>query len=115
MGPRVIGLAAFQINFLIATFFASMVSSGAISGINYAWLIVMTPLGLFGMAISTAVFPRMAEQAAREEGALNETLWKSLRLILFLTIPASVALMILAKPLTAFLCVAARSMRRQLT
>ena len=103
MGPRVIGLAAFQINFLIATFFASTVATGAISAINYAWLIVMTPLGLFGMAISTAVFPRMAEQAAREEGELKETVWKSLRLILFLTIPASVALMILAKPLTAFL------------
>src|SRR5436190_3177230 len=103
MGPRVIGLAAFRINFLIATFFASIVSSGAISAINYAWLIVMTPLGLFGMAISTAVFPRMAEQAAREEDELNVTLWKSLRLILYLTIPASVGLMVLAKPLTAFL------------
>ncbi len=103
MGPRVIGLAAFQINFLIATFFASIVSSGAISAINYAWLIVMTPLGLFGMAISTAVFPRMAEQAAREEGELKDTLWTSLRLILFLSIPSSVGLMVLAKPLTAFL------------
>jgi putative peptidoglycan lipid II flippase len=103
MGPRVIGLAAFQINFLIATFFASIVSSGAISAINYAWLIVMTPLGLFGMAISTAVFPRMAEQAAREEGELHVTVWKALRLILYLTIPASVGLMVLAKPLTAFL------------
>ena len=65
MGPRIIGLAAYQFNFLIATFFASIVSSGAISAVNYAWLIVMTPLGIFGMAISTAAFPRMAEQAAR--------------------------------------------------
>lgn len=103
MAPRVIGLAAFQFNFLIATFFASIVSSGAISAVNYAWLIVMTPMGLFGMAISTAVFPRMAEQAAREEGDLRETVSKSLRLILYLTIPASVGLMILAKPLVAFL------------
>jgi putative peptidoglycan lipid II flippase len=103
MAPRVIGLAAFQFNFLIATFFASIVSSGAISAVNYAWLIVMTPMGLFGMAISTAVFPRMAEQAAREEGDLRETVSKSLRLILYLTIPASVGLMVLAKPLIAFL------------
>lgn len=103
MAPRVVGLAAFQFNFLIATFFASIVSSGAISAVNYAWLIVMTPLGLFGMAISTAVFPRMAEQAARQEGDLRATLSKSLRLILYLTIPASVGLMILAKPLIAFL------------
>jgi len=103
MGPRVIGLAAFQFNFLIATFFASTVRDGAISAVNYAWLIVMTPLGLFGMAISTAVFPRMAEQATRDERELQETLSRSLRLILYLTVPASVGLMILAKPMTAFL------------
>jgi putative peptidoglycan lipid II flippase len=103
MGPRVIGLAAFQLNFVVATFFASTLGSGAISAVNYAWLIVMTPLGLFGMAISTAVFPRMAEQAARDEGNLRETVSRALRLILYLTIPASVGLMILARPITAFL------------
>jgi putative peptidoglycan lipid II flippase len=103
MGPRVIGLAAFQLNFLIATFFASTLRQGAISAVNYAWLVVMTPMGLFGMAISTAVFPRMAEQAVRDEQELRETLSRSLRLILYLTIPASVGLMILAKPMTAFL------------
>lgn len=103
MGPRVIGLAAYHINFIVATFFASTVASGAISAVNYAWLMVMTPLGLFGMAISTAVFPRLAEQAARDEGDLPDTLSRALRLILYLTLPASVALMILAKPVTAFL------------
>jgi putative peptidoglycan lipid II flippase len=55
------------------------------------------------MAISTAVFPRLAEQAARDEGDLPDTLSRALRLILYLTLPASVALMILAKPMTAFL------------
>ncbi|MDP9237125.1 MAG: murein biosynthesis integral membrane protein MurJ [Chloroflexota bacterium] len=103
MGPRVIGLAAFQLNFLIATFFASTVRDGAISAVNYAWLLVMTPLGVFGMAISTAAFPRMAEQAALDNGELPDTLSRALRLILYLTIPASVGLMVLAKPITAFL------------
>lgn len=103
MGPRVIGLAAYHLNFVVATFFASTVASGAISAINYAWLIVMTPLGLFGMAISTAVFPRLAEQAAADDATLQDTLSRSLRLILYLTIPASVGLMVLAKPATSFL------------
>jgi putative peptidoglycan lipid II flippase len=100
MGPRVIGLAAFHLNFVVATFFASTLVTGSISAINYAWLIVMTPLGLFGMAISTAVFPRMAEQAARDDGEMPETLGQSLRMILFLTIPATAGLVVLAKPLT---------------
>jgi putative peptidoglycan lipid II flippase len=103
MLPRVIGLAAVQINFLVTIFFASQVSDEAISGINYAWLIIMTPLGLFGMAISTAVFPTLAEHAATESmDDLRRTLSLALRLILFLTLPASVGLMILGKPLVAF-------------
>lgn len=103
MGPRVVGLGAYHLNFIIATFFASTVGTGAISAVNYAWLVVMTPLGLFGMAISTAAFPRMAAQAARGEADLRDTVSSSLRLILYLTVPASVGLMILAAPLTAFL------------
>ncbi len=104
MLPRTLGLAAAQLNFLVTIFFASQISDEAISAVNYAWLIVMMPLGLFGMAISTAVFPTLAEQAATESmEALRRTLAMSLRLILFLTVPASVGLMILGKPLVTFL------------
>jgi putative peptidoglycan lipid II flippase len=103
MAPRVIGLAAFQLNLLITVFFASLVSDEAISAVNYAWLIMMTPLGLFGMAISTAVFPTMAEQAAGNLAQLRQTLEQSLRLILFLTIPSAIGLMILSRPLVVAL------------
>jgi putative peptidoglycan lipid II flippase len=103
MGPRVIGLAAYHLNFVIATFFASTAGEGAISAVNYAWLIVMTPLGLFGMAISTAVFPRLAEQAVNDEAELRRTLSRALRLILYLTVPATLGLMVVAAPLTALL------------
>lgn len=103
MGPRVVGLAAYHLNFVIATFFASTLGSGSISAVNYAWLVVMTPLALFGMAISTAVFPRMAEQATRDEAELRDTVGTSLRLILYLSIPASFGIVVLARPITAFL------------
>jgi len=102
MAPRVVGLAAFQFNLLITIFFASTVSDEAISAVNYAWLITLTPLALFGMAISTAVFPTMAEQAADNLRELRRTLERSLRLILFLTLPAAAALMVLSRPLVAF-------------
>ncbi len=103
MAPRVLGLAAFQFNLLITIFFASTVSDAAISAMNYAWLIMMTPLGLFGMAIGTAVFPTMAEQAVASLAGLRRTLEQSLRVTLFLTIPAAAGLMILSQPLVAFL------------
>ena len=104
MAPRVLGLAATQINFyFIGIFFASTLSSGAISALSFAWLIVMTPLGLIGMAISTAAFPTLAEQAATRDTALAPTLRGALRLIVFLSLPAGIALALLAKPVVVVL------------
>jgi putative peptidoglycan lipid II flippase len=104
MAPRVLGLAAAQINFyFIAIFFASQLESGAISALTFAWLIVMTPLGIIGMSISTAAFPTMADQAARDSNALADTLVRALRMILYLSLPAGVGLMLLAEPLVVVL------------
>ena len=90
MAPRVVGLAATQINFyFIAIYFASRLGEGAISAVSFAWLIVMTPLGVIGMAISTAAFPTLAEHAANDDERLAPTLRGTLRLILFLSLPAS--------------------------
>jgi putative peptidoglycan lipid II flippase len=104
MAPRVLGLAAAQINFyFVAIFFASRLESGAISAVNFAWLIVMTPLGVIGMSISTAAFPTLAEQAARGDRAFATTLASALRLILFLSVPICLALVILARPIVTVL------------
>jgi putative peptidoglycan lipid II flippase len=93
-------LAATQVNFyFIAIYFASRLGEGAISAVSFAWLIVMTPLGVIGMAISTAAFPTLAEHAANEDSRLAPTLRGTLRLILFLSLPAGAGLMLLAKPL----------------
>ena len=99
MGPRVVGLAASQVNFLAVIFFASFVSDEAISAMNYAFLMMMLPVGVIGMAISTAVFPTLAQHAAaRETQLLRDALTHALRTILLLAIPASVALILLAGP-----------------
>ncbi len=99
MGPRVLGLAAAQVNFLVIVFFASFVSDEAISAMNYAFLMMMLPVGVVGMAISTAVFPTLAAHAAAHEtAALRNAVSSALRVILFLAIPASVGLVLLAEP-----------------
>jgi putative peptidoglycan lipid II flippase len=99
MGPRVIGLAAAQINIIALIFFASFISDGAISVINYAFLIVMLPVGVIGMAISTAAFPTLARLAAAgEDSRLRATLTRGLRMILFLAVPAAAGLIVLAEP-----------------
>ena len=104
MGPRVIGLAAAQLNFFVATYFASRIGTAEISDLNYAWLLAQLPLAIFGMAISTAVFPRLADQAAGDElSDLTVTLGRAFRIIMFLTIPAAIGVALLRVPLTTVL------------
>ena len=104
MLPRMAGLAAAQANFIVATFFASQLGDETISALNYAWLLAMMPMALFGVSIATAVFPTMARQAATDSlDHLQSTLYSSLRYILFLIIPASVGLILLREPLVSLL------------
>ncbi|MCC7366019.1 MAG: murein biosynthesis integral membrane protein MurJ [Dehalococcoidia bacterium] len=104
MGPRVIGLAAAQFNFVITTYFASKLAEGVIADLTYAWLLAGLPLALFGMALSTAVFPRLAEHAADDDLAqLTATITRVLRVIMFLTIPSAIGLAMLREPVTTVL------------
>jgi len=104
MLPRMAGLAAAQANFIVATYFASQLGDETISALNYAWLLAMMPMALFGVSIATAVFPTMAEQAATDSfDHLQSTLYRSLRYILLLIIPASVGLILLREPLVSLL------------
>jgi putative peptidoglycan lipid II flippase len=100
MGPRVLGLAAVQINFLVNANLASRLIPGSLSAFNYAWLIMLLPQGIVAQGIATAVFPTLSAQSARGQiDALRSTLNAALRAILWLTLPASAGLLILRRPL----------------
>ena len=104
MGPRVLGLASVQINFLVTTALASKLAYYSIPALSYAWQVTLLPVGVFGVAISSAVFPTLAEKAAQPTGeSMGPTLYTTLRMILFLTIPSSVGLIVLGQPLIALL------------
>ena len=104
MGPRILGLAAWQVNLVVVVFFASFISDAAISAVTYAFLIALLPVGLVGMTISTAVFPTLARQAAAQQQlALRQSVAAALRLILFLAVPASAGLILLARPMVRLL------------
>jgi len=103
MGPRAIGLAVSQINFLVTIYLASGIGGG-ISSLRYAWQLTLLPLGIFAMAISTAVFPSLAEQSATASyDELRRTLLNAMRFILYLTIPASIGLIVLGYPIVRLL------------
>ncbi len=96
MGPRTLGLAAAQINLIVLTFFGSLVGDSSISALNFAWLLLMFPVGLFGVSLATAVFPSLAERAALAgPTAVTAMVSQTLRFTLFLAIPASVGMLLL--------------------
>jgi len=104
MGPRVLGLAVVQINFLVNTNLASRLGEGAVSALNFAWLLMLLPQGVFAQAVATAAFPTFAEQAARgERMAMRAALAATLRAIFALSLPAAVGLAVLRGPLVALL------------
>ena len=100
MAPRMIGLGAAQVNLIVLIFFASFVADGAISALSFAWLLMLFPVGLFGMALGMAIFPALAERAASGgAGEVRDMVAQALRFSLFLSVPASIGMILLREPL----------------
>jgi len=95
MGPRVIGQAAFQVNMIVMTNFASRLGPQHVSSLNYAYQLFMLPHGVLALSLSTVIFPLMAQDVAR--GLLDRAramLNQSLDALLLFTLPASAGLLL---------------------
>jgi putative peptidoglycan lipid II flippase len=104
MAPGTLGLAAVQINVFVNTYLATTQQQGAVSWLNYAFRLIYLPIGLFGVSIATAALPDIARHAAAaDHRAIRATVGQSLRLMLMLNVPATLALITLAHPIVAFL------------
>ena len=100
MVPRMLGLAAVQLNFLVNTILASGLVGGSLAALNYAWLLMLLPQGVFAQAVATAAFPTFSAQAAKgERPEMRSTLAATLRAVLYLALPATVGLIVLGGPL----------------
>ncbi len=100
MGPRVLGLFFVQMQFLVNTILASGLATGSLSALNYAWLLMLLPQGIFARSLATATFPTFAAQyAAGLHNEMRTTFGRTLRTVFFLSIPAAVGLIVLGQPL----------------
>lgn len=100
MVPATIGLSATQINIFVNTNFAASCAEGSVSWLYYAFRLVQLPIGIFGVALSIAMLPVLAKQAARKQvEEMKETLVSSLTMVFALTIPATAGLILLAVPI----------------
>jgi putative peptidoglycan lipid II flippase len=98
--PATLGVAAVQVNVLVNSSFASLISDGAISWLSYAFRLMQLPIGVFGVAVGTAATTDLSEHGEREDwDALATTLRRGLRMVLFLTVPSTVGLALLGVPI----------------
>jgi len=102
--PYMAGLAFTQVCLLwLPSFFGSWFPGG-VTSLRYANRLVVLPLGLFGVAISTAVFPTLAERIdAGEVAEFRRTFSASLRAVFLLSVPSAAALIVLAGPVVRLL------------
>ncbi|MHC4362274.1 MAG: murein biosynthesis integral membrane protein MurJ, partial [Planctomycetota bacterium] len=121
MGPMILGLTATQINTLaddlVAWWFSGSEEKGrffellgaqieypmwrgSVSHLYYAQRLYQLPLGVLGISLATAVFPVMSADAARKDyAALRTTVANGLRGTVFVAVPATVGLIMVAGPL----------------
>ncbi len=104
LAPATLGTAMYQVNVLLSTSIATLLVPGSVSALWYAGRLLEFPIGLVAVALGTAALPSFADQAARQaQGEMRHSLSFAIALTNYVAIPASVALVILARPITAVL------------
>lgn len=135
MGPMVAALAVYQINALLDSVIAFVLSPrgdaatfallgytlpypievGSVAALQWAQRLYQFPLGVFGIALATAIFPALAHAAAERSGARTPTLAtgpddevsrilrRGLRLTMFIALPAAVGLVLVRSPLVTLI------------
>lgn len=97
--PSLLGLSVTQVNITISTILASFFAGGP-TYLFYGMRLIQFPLGIFGVALATAILPTLSAQASK--GAWDElrgTLAFGLRMILFIILPAMLGLILLRTPI----------------
>ncbi len=102
--PVVLGSSLYQVNLLIGTILASLVSDGAVSWLYYADRVVQLPLGVVGVAVGTALLPLLSRQIkSTDQTAARWSQNRAIEVALLLTLPAAGALMVIAGPIVTVL------------
>lgn len=104
MLPTLVGLSVTQINLLVNTFLASFLPLGSVSYLYYGMRLIHFPLGIFAVALSTALLPTLSVQASKgDTPALRRSFSFGLRLVFFITFPALFGLILFRFPIVHLL------------
>ena len=99
MVPLLAGLGVYQVNVLLSRLFASFLPTGSVSYLYYGQRLAEIPQGMFALAIASAALPSLSQAVAHgDEDEAKRLFRHAFRLSLFVAIPATVALVVLAEP-----------------
>jgi len=104
MVPTLFGSSVAQVNLLLDTLIASFLITGSQTWLTQTDRLLEFPLGIFGVALGTVILPSLSRHhvATDREGFAKALDW-GLRTALLISVPAMLALVLLAKPLLATL------------
>lgn len=100
MVPALFGVSVSQINLALDTILASFLPVGSVAWLFYSDRLAELPLGVFGVAIATVILPALSRQHSGDgDSNFSATLDWSIRMVLLIAVPATLALLVLAEPL----------------
>jgi putative peptidoglycan lipid II flippase len=101
MGPTVLGLSLVQVNLLVDQGIAfGLIGPESNNHIFLANRLLLFPHALVALPLATAVFPRLAAEASRENYAsLRQNLDRAISVTLFFALPAAAGLSVVASEL----------------
>ncbi len=102
--PIMLATGVFQLNMLVGRSAASFLGTGQVSSLDYASRIIEIVMGLAVLPVASTLLPHISPLAASgdKNGSAKLTGF-SMKLVIIATIPATVGLYILAKPISALL------------
>jgi putative peptidoglycan lipid II flippase len=104
MGPRVFGAAIVQLNFWVNNNLGSRMAEGSIQSLSYGFTLMVMAQAAIAQSVAIAAMPTFSAQHAL--GKLDEmrsSLASALRGVLLFALPASVGLILLARPIVSML------------
>ncbi len=102
--PSIFSFAIVQINLLVDMTLGLTIGPGANSALWYGTRLMQFPLGVFAIAIGTALLPMISHYAAKKEMEMaKKTLSFALRCVFLIILPCAVGLMVLSVPIVQIL------------
>jgi putative peptidoglycan lipid II flippase len=90
MAPMIGGLAAGRVNIFVNTLLASLLASGSVSYLTYAYRIMHLPLGIIAVGLGTVALPKASAQVAKNNSAgLAAIFYRATQLCFFLVFPVA--------------------------